>query len=106
MRLISVRSPLGNTSLTGIVRGTACGIASALSRMYVVFFVSPAVLRILTLFPYSGGMIAPILGGVLLMIDRSVPVYTSVVIFAFAGLCVLMLQEKPREEGKDRTIAH
>ena len=55
---------------------------------------------------YSGGMIAPILGGILLMIDRSVPVYTSVVIFAFAGFCVLLLQEKPREAGKERVIAH
>ena len=56
--------------------------------------------------PYSGGMIAPILGGILLMIDRSIPVYTSVVIFAFAGFCVLLLQEKPREAGKERVIAH
>ena len=56
--------------------------------------------------PSSGGMIAPILGGILLMIDRSFPVYTSVVIFAFAGFCVLLLQEKPREAGKERVIAH
>ncbi|TEB22963.1 membrane transporter [Coprinellus micaceus] len=68
------------------IRGTACGIASALSRI--------------------GGMIAPILGGILLMIDRSVPVYTSVVIFAIAGFCVLLLQEKPRQAGKERIIAH
>ncbi|KAG5716957.1 hypothetical protein E4T56_gene15898, partial [Termitomyces sp. T112] len=43
------------------VRGTACGIASALSRI--------------------GGMIAPMLGGILLMINRSIPVYTSVIVF-------------------------
>ncbi|KAF5377815.1 hypothetical protein D9615_006670 [Tricholomella constricta] len=61
------------------VRGTACGIASALSRI--------------------GGMIAPMLGGVLLMIDRSVPVYTSVVIFAIAGFCVLMLREGEGDSG-------
>lgn len=40
------------------------------------------------------------------MIDRSVPVYTSVVIFAIAGFCVLLLQEKPRQAGKERIIAH
>lgn len=68
------------------VRGTACGIASALSRI--------------------GGMIAPILGGVLLMVDRSVPVYTSVVIFAFAGFCVLLLKEDPRDPTQERVIAH
>ncbi|KAL0961499.1 hypothetical protein HGRIS_006441 [Hohenbuehelia grisea] len=61
------------------VRGTACGIASALSRI--------------------GGMIAPMLGGILLMINRSIPVYTSVVIFAFAGVCVLLLREGERGKG-------
>ncbi|TFK33035.1 MFS general substrate transporter [Crucibulum laeve] len=55
------------------VRGTACGIASALSRI--------------------GGMIAPMLGGILLMMNRAIPVYTSVVIFAIAGFCVLLLKE-------------
>lgn len=55
------------------VRGTACGIASALSRI--------------------GGMIAPILGGSLLMVDSSFPVYASIVIFLIAGVCVLLLRE-------------
>ncbi|TDL17241.1 MFS general substrate transporter [Rickenella mellea] len=55
------------------VRGTACGTASALSRI--------------------GGMIAPVLGGVLLVLDRSFPVYTSVVIFAVAGVCTLLLTD-------------
>ncbi|GJE98431.1 MFS general substrate transporter [Phanerochaete sordida] len=59
------------------VRGTACGIASALSRI--------------------GGMIAPILGGMLLVIDNSFPVYASVVIFLIAGLSVLLLREKEGE---------
>ncbi|KAG5638739.1 hypothetical protein H0H81_010549 [Sphagnurus paluster] len=72
------------------VRGTACGIASALSR--------------------TGGMIAPMLGGILLMIDRSVPVYTSVVIFAIAGVCVLMLREGEGESGDrakgERSLVH
>ncbi|GLB38653.1 putative sugar (and other) transporter [Lyophyllum shimeji] len=72
------------------VRGTACGIASALSRI--------------------GGMIAPMLGGGLLVIDRSVPVYTSVVIFAIAGCCVLMLREgegdSPDRTKGERAIVH
>ncbi|TFK26851.1 MFS general substrate transporter [Coprinopsis marcescibilis] len=71
------------------VRGTACGIASALSRI--------------------GGMIAPILGGILLMIDRSFPVYLSVVVFLIAGVCVLLLREDNSREGgaeKGRVAAH
>ncbi|CAA7262874.1 unnamed protein product [Cyclocybe aegerita] len=71
------------------VRGTACGIASALSRI--------------------GGMIAPLLGGVLLMMDRSFPVYTSVVIFAIAGICVLFLKEGEGDRGiksGGRVIVH
>ncbi|PPR06313.1 hypothetical protein CVT24_001025 [Panaeolus cyanescens] len=55
------------------VRGTACGIASALSRI--------------------GGMIAPILGGILLTVDNSIPVYASVVAFAVAGVGVVVLKE-------------
>jgi hypothetical protein len=56
-----------------------------------------------------GGMIAPMLGGTLLMINRSIPVYTSVVIFAFAGICVLLLQEDVGEGGKgdgERVLSH
>ncbi|KAF8953239.1 major facilitator superfamily domain-containing protein [Flammula alnicola] len=64
------------------VRGTACGIASALSRI--------------------GGMIAPMLGGFLLMMDRSIPVYTSVVIFAIAGICVLLLKEEEGDSARGR----
>jgi hypothetical protein len=48
-----------------------------------------------------GGMIAPLLGGTLLMIDRSFPVYTSVVIFAIAGICVLMLKEDAGDGGRE-----
>jgi len=62
------------------IRGTACGIASALSRI--------------------GGMIAPILGGILLMMNQSIPVYTSVVIFAIAGFCVLLLKEEAGESAR------
>lgn len=51
-------------------------------------------------------MIAPMLGGVLLMIDRSVPVYTSVVVFVFAGFCVLLLREGPASSKGERVIVH
>ncbi|KAJ6460397.1 MFS general substrate transporter [Mycena vitilis] len=64
------------------VRGTACGIASALSRI--------------------GGMIAPILGGALLLISRAAPVYTSMVAFVFAAACVLLLREDEGEGGRSR----
>jgi len=44
-------------------------------------------------------MVAPMLGGVLLMMNRSIPVYTSVVIFAIAGFCVLLLKEQSGSGG-------
>jgi len=47
-------------------------------------------------------MIAPILGGILLVMDRSIPVYTSVVIFAIAGFCVLLLKEEAGEGARSR----
>lgn len=47
-------------------------------------------------------MIAPLLGGTLLMIDASFPVYASVVIFLVAGLCVLLLREEEGERGNAR----
>ncbi|EMD31441.1 major facilitator superfamily protein mfs4 [Gelatoporia subvermispora B] len=68
------------------VRGTACGIASALSRI--------------------GGMIAPMLGGKLLTINHSVPVYASIVIFIIAGVCVLLLDVKETESGGERVLVH
>ncbi|KAJ7740258.1 MFS general substrate transporter [Mycena maculata] len=64
------------------VRGTACGIASALSRI--------------------GGMIAPMLGGALLVFSRAAPVYTSMVAFVLAAACVLMLSEDEGEGGRSR----
>ncbi|KAH9851820.1 MFS general substrate transporter [Lenzites betulinus] len=68
------------------VRGTACGIASALSRI--------------------GGMIAPILGGTLLTIDHSFPVYVSIAIFVLAGVCVVFLDEDEGERGGQRVLVH
>ncbi|KAJ7464707.1 MFS general substrate transporter [Mycena galericulata] len=64
------------------VRGTAGGIASALSRI--------------------GGMIAPMLGGVLLLVSRAAPVYTSMAVFVFAAGCVLLLSEDEGEGGRSR----
>jgi len=70
------------------VRGSACGIASALARI--------------------GGMMAPILGGRWLAIDVSFPVYTSVVTFVIAGICVLFLKEAEKQEGEEdqRVVLH
>ncbi|KIJ97551.1 hypothetical protein K443DRAFT_63682, partial [Laccaria amethystina LaAM-08-1] len=56
------------------VWGTAYGIALALLRTYI----------------FLGGMIAPMLGGMLLMISRSPLLYASTVVFVFMGFCVLM----------------
>ncbi|KAJ6583947.1 MFS general substrate transporter [Mycena vulgaris] len=64
------------------VRGTACGIASSLSRI--------------------GGMIAPMLGGALLLFSRAAPVYTSMVAFVLAAGCVLLLSEDEGEGGRSR----
>ncbi|KIJ17575.1 hypothetical protein PAXINDRAFT_175426 [Paxillus involutus ATCC 200175] len=66
------------------VRGTACGIASALSRI--------------------GGMIAPLLGGALLVMDRSFPVYTSVVVYLVSTACVLLLHETAGQGGEGAFI--
>lgn len=46
-------------------------------------------------------MIAPIIGGQLLAMDVSFPVYASVATFMVAGICVLFLKEAEKEEGED-----
>ena len=51
-------------------------------------------------------MIAPILGGQLLTVDVSLPVYMSVVTFVIAGICVLFLKEAEKPEGEERVILH
>jgi hypothetical protein len=52
-------------------------------------------------------MIAPILGGMLLTMNRSLTIYTSVVIFAFAGFCVLLLKEEgTRVRGRSNRVVH
>ncbi len=60
-------------------------------------------------FCVSGGMIAPLVGGMLLMIDRTVPVYTSVVVFVIAGICVLFLKEREghgMSKSGERVVVH
>lgn len=70
------------------VRGTACGIASALSRI--------------------GGMIAPLLGGALLVFNRGFPVWTSVVVYVITGVFVLLLHESAGNisGGTERSFVH
>ena len=38
-------------------------------------------------------MAAPMVGGILLMINPAFPVFASAVVFALAGFCVLLLKE-------------
>ena len=45
-------------------------------------------------------MIAPVLGGQLLAIDVSFPVYMSVATYMVAGICVLFLKEEEKREGE------
>jgi len=56
------------------VRGTACGSASAFSRV--------------------GGVMAPLVGGWLLVIDTAFPVYASVAILLGSSFAVLCLKEQ------------
>jgi len=58
--------------------------------------------HLLTLIYRRGGMIAPLLGGVLLTMSPSIPVYTSTVIFVVAGLCVVLLKED-HERGRRKS---
>jgi len=68
------------------IRGTACGIASALSRI--------------------GGMIAPILGGVLLVINRAFPVYMSVGVYLATAVFIALLHETAGEEKGGGGFVH
>jgi hypothetical protein len=54
-------------------------------------------------------MIAPLVGGTLLMIDPSFPVYASVAVFALAGTFVLFIKESTgasEDKGRRPAIAH
>jgi hypothetical protein len=46
-------------------------------------------------------MIVPLLGGTLLSIDRSFPVYASVVVYLVTALCVVLLYETAGPGGKN-----
>ncbi|KAF8610322.1 MFS general substrate transporter [Ceratobasidium sp. AG-I] len=63
------------------IRGTACGTASAINRV--------------------GGMIAPVAGGILMSISPSLPVYTSIGVFLFTVVCVLLLPFEKSPAGDD-----
>lgn len=51
-------------------------------------------------------MIAPMLGGALLMIDSSFPVVASIVIFLLATICVLLLRENEGVRGSHAGVMH
>jgi hypothetical protein len=51
---------------------------------------------------YRGGMIAPLLGGILLGINIAFPVYASIVVFVVAALAVLLLKEDEGASGDRR----
>lgn len=54
-------------------------------------------------------MIAPVLGGALLMISRPFPVYASVVVFVVAAVCTLLLrvdESRSRKGGDGGVLAH
>lgn len=63
------------------VRGTACGSASAFSRI--------------------GGIMAPLVGGWLMVLDTSFPVYFSVAILLGSSFVVLCLREQPQVSGAE-----
>jgi hypothetical protein len=46
-------------------------------------------------------MIAPMMGGALLMINPSFPVYASSVVFTLSGICVMLIKE-PKGSGEDK----
>ena len=46
-------------------------------------------------------MIAPIVGGTLLVLSMSFPVYASIVVFVVSGGCVLLLADSPGDVSKD-----
>jgi hypothetical protein len=59
---------------------------------------------------FSGGMIAPILGGTLLVINTSFPVYASIGVFMLSGISVLLLSEDAgaalNAKGGKPTLVH
>lgn len=68
------------------MRGTACGIASALSR--------------------AAGIVAPILTGVLLTIEVSLPLYVSAACFFVTAACMWALPYETRGLKKVASMGH
>lgn len=52
-----------------------------------------------------GGMLAPLIGGALLVVNTSLPVYASIIVFAAGGLCVLPLKVSD-VPGKPKGASH
>lgn len=73
------------------VRGTACGSASALSRMYVHFYCPSYPLPTHWILTYSGGITAPLIGGPLVALSPTLTVITSVAIFLLSAILLFFL---------------
>jgi hypothetical protein len=59
------------------------------------------------MYVYSrGGMIAPLLGGALLVVNRAFPVWTSVVVYVITGVFVLLLHETAGNMSAERSFVH
>lgn len=54
---------------------------------------------------FRGGMIAPLLGGTLLFVDRSFPVYASVAVYLITAVCIVLLRETPGGQA-ERAMLH
>ncbi|KAH8831459.1 major facilitator superfamily domain-containing protein [Flagelloscypha sp. PMI_526] len=68
------------------IRGSACGIASALSRV--------------------GGMVAPVIGGMLIVISTAFPVYASALVYFICAVAGLLLQENEGAASGGPTLLH
>lgn len=55
---------------------------------------------------HRGGMIAPMLGGILLGVSRGAPVLVSIVVFIIGGCCTLLLSEEAGARGLAGAMAH
>lgn len=55
---------------------------------------------------HRGGMIAPLLGGTLLFINRAFPVYASVVVYLVTAACVVLLHDTVGGGNGERALMH
>ena len=51
-------------------------------------------------------MIAPLLGGTLLFINRAFPVYASVVVYLVTAACVVLLHDTIGGGNSERALMH